>query len=111
MKKILVLVLISSTLVSCSKSDTANSSCKFLLNVGVNLSINLSLPQYNQLQFAGNSVYVANAGNGGIIVASTGVDFFAWDASDPNHAQSPCSRLVNSGLDATAAAPMKIPIV
>jgi nitrite reductase/ring-hydroxylating ferredoxin subunit len=87
-------------LFSCSR-DNDNENCRFLLNVGVNEVLNLSLPQYNQLQFAGNSVYVPNAGNAGIIVASTGVDFFAWDAGDPNHAQSACSVLENSGLEAT----------
>ena len=84
----------------CSSSEE-NENCKFLLNIGVNVSINLSLPEYSQLQFAGNSVYISNQGNGGIIVASTGADFLAWDAADPNHTQSSCSVLNNSGLNAT----------
>lgn len=87
-------------LTSCSKNQE-HESCKFLLNIGVNLTVNLNLPQYSQLQFAGNSVYIANVGNGGVIIASTGVDFYAWDAADPNHTQSDCSTLVNSGLNAT----------
>ncbi|GAA3595715.1 hypothetical protein Q4Q39_07645 [Flavivirga amylovorans] len=86
---------------SCSKNSVDNENCKFLLDLGVNVNINLSLPQYSQLPFAGNSVYIENAGNGGIIVASTGADFFAWDASDPNHVPSACSSLVPSGLNAT----------
>ena len=86
---------------SCSKNSISNKNCKFLLDIGVNVNINLSLPQYSQLPFAGNSVYIANAGNAGIIVASTGADFYAWDASDPNHVPSTCSALVPSGLNAT----------
>ncbi|MDO5978480.1 hypothetical protein [Flavivirga spongiicola] len=86
---------------SCSKNSVDNKNCKFLLDLGVNLNINLSLPQYSQLPFAGNSVYIENIGNAGIIVASTGADFFAWDASDPNHTPSACSALVPSGLNAT----------
>lgn len=83
-------------------SDTReNENCKFLLNIGFSTSINLSLPQYSQLQFAGNSIYIENFGNKGIIIASTGVDFFAWDAADPNLPQSTCTRLVNSGLVAS----------
>jgi nitrite reductase/ring-hydroxylating ferredoxin subunit len=87
-------------LVGCS-GNTENENCKFLLDISFNVPVNLSLPQYSQLQFAGNSVYVPNAGNGGIIIASTGADFLAWDARDPNHIQTECSILVNSGLNAT----------
>ena len=87
-------------LIGCS-GITENENCKFLLDITFNIPINLSLPQYDQLQFAGNSIYIENGGNRGIIVASTGVDFFAWDAADPNHLQSECSKLINSGLEAT----------
>lgn len=87
-------------LTACSNT-VENEHCKYLLNLKFNTSINLSLPQYSQLQFAGNSIYIENFGNKGIIVASTGVDFLAWDAADPNHAQTDCSKLVNSGLNAT----------
>ena len=86
---------------SCSKNSVNNPNCRFLLDLGINEVVNLNLPQFNQLQFAGNSVFIPNAGNAGIIIASTGADFFAWDAADPNHAQSPCSVLENSGLTAT----------
>ena len=99
--KPLFLVLSFLLLSTCSKNSINNENCKYLLNVKVNLTINLSLPQYSQLQFAGNSVYITNEGNKGIIVAYTGADFFAWDAADPNHAQSSCSVLENSGLEAT----------
>lgn len=88
-------------LTQCSSNRDENENCKFLLDIGVNVSINLNLPQYGQLQFAGNSVYVPNQGNGGVIVAYTGADYFAWDAADPNHVQSSCSILENSGLNAT----------
>jgi nitrite reductase/ring-hydroxylating ferredoxin subunit len=101
MKSAIVAIILFITLVSCSKNSNENENCKFLLDIGVNEVVNLNLPQYSQLQFAGNSVYIANAGNGGILIASTGADFFAWDAADPNHAQSSCSVLVNSGLNAT----------
>lgn len=88
-------------LVSCSSNSVDNQNCRFLLDIGVNLNIDLSLPQYSQLTFAGNSVYIANAGNAGVIVASTGADFYAWDASDPNHTPNSCSALVPNGLFGT----------
>ena len=98
--RVLISLLGLFIVLSCS-SPEENENCKFLLNIGVNVSINLSLPEYSQLQFSGNSVYVSNAGNAGIIVVSIGNDFFAWDAADPNHELSSCSILSNSGLNAT----------
>lgn len=88
-------------LFSCSSNREEDENCKFLLDVPVNEVINLSFPQYSQLQFAGNSVRVPNIGNGGVIVAFTGGDYFAWDASDPNHVQASCSILEPTGLNAT----------
>ncbi len=93
-------LLFTITLLSCSNTSV-DENCRFLLDVNVNASINLNLPEYSPLQFAGNSVYIPNYGNKGIIVASTGVSFYAWDAADPNHAPSDCSVLENNGLEAT----------
>lgn len=87
---------------ACSGGNEVDQNCRFLLDINVQESINLSLPQYSQLQFAGNSVYIPNVGNGGIIIASTGFEFYAWDASDPNRVPSNCSVLVPSGLTATS---------
>lgn len=86
---------------SCSKNSVDNKNCRFLLDIGVNVTVNLNLPQYSQLQFAGNSIYIANAGNGGVIIASTGADFYAWDASDPNEIPSTNTILKVSGLEAS----------
>lgn len=63
----------------------------------------MSLPQYSQLQFISNSVYVANAGNAGIIVTNTGSGYLAWDAGDPNQVPSSCSTLTISGLNAISS--------
>ena len=88
-------------LFTCSSKNDQNSNCNFLLNVGVNLSLNLNLPQFNSLQITGNSVYIANVGNNGVIVANAGSAFFAWDATDPNHSVRACSTLSPSGLNAS----------
>lgn len=88
---------------ACSGNTTENENCNFLLNINVNEVVNLSLPQYSQLQFAGNSVYIDNAGNGGVIIASTGADYYAWDAADPNRIPVDCSILTPSGLEATSS--------
>jgi len=94
----LLLVLFT---MSCSKSNVNNRNCRFLLNIGVNTSINLNVLPYSSLQFVSNSVYVPNAGNGGIIVTNSGTGFLAWDASDPNHSPNTCSKLEINGLEGT----------
>ncbi|CAH8284582.1 hypothetical protein EV196_101257 [Mariniflexile fucanivorans] len=89
-------------LVACS-GNTENENCKFLLDINVNTSINLSLPQYSQLQFDTQSIYIPNFGNGGIIVTNAVTNYLAWDASDPNHAPSSGCHLEISGLEATCS--------
>ncbi len=90
MKKPCFIALICLILASCSKNDT-NKNCNFLVNAGVDFTVNLSLPEFNSLQFINNSVYIANQGNGGVIVTKTGLGLLAWDAADPNHIFSDCS--------------------
>ncbi|MEZ4801216.1 MAG: hypothetical protein R2797_00480 [Gelidibacter sp.] len=88
-------------LVSCSKSDR-DSNCKYLANVSVNRAVNLNLPEYSQLQFTSNSVFIANEGIYGIIVINVGNNSFrAWEATDPNHTPtSSCSQLTIEGVNA-----------
>jgi len=99
--KPLFLALSFVLLTTCSQNSVNNENCKYLLNVDVNVAVNLSLPQYSQLQFVSNSVYISNAGNAGIIVTNAGSGYFAWDASDPNHTPSSSCHLEISGLEAT----------
>ncbi|RIA08438.1 hypothetical protein OE09_0250 [Flavobacteriaceae bacterium MAR_2010_72] len=98
MKQVLALLSLL-VLVACSNNDTINN-CNYLLNLGVNATVNLNLPQYSQLQFTGSSVYIANQGNGGIIVINAGSSLRAWDASDPNHPPSTCSVMQIVGANA-----------
>ena len=89
---------------SCNGNSVDDKNCRFLLDIGVNRPIDLDLFPFTELLFPGNSVYVANEGNGGIIISTTtGKDFYAWDAADPNHQQSSCSVLVPDGLFATCS--------
>ncbi|MCK0107980.1 hypothetical protein MWU58_01615 [Flavobacteriaceae bacterium S0825] len=101
MKKPIYCFLFTLLLVSCSKSNINDRNCRFLLNIGVNTTINMSVFPYSSLEFVSNSVYVPNAGNGGIIVTNSGTGFLAWDASDPNHSPNTCSRLEINGLEGT----------
>ncbi|WP_299127884.1 hypothetical protein [uncultured Winogradskyella sp.] len=98
MKKLLLIVSI--LCLSCKADDVINSNCNFLFDAGVNLNVNTNLPQFNQLQFNGNGVYVSNQGNSGIwlwrLSSST---LLAWDASDPSQPPSTCSTLTFSTGD------------
>lgn len=96
------LVLTLLFLTACSKNDD-NNNCNYLLNIGVNVDINLNLPQYSQLQFVSNSVFISNqtaGGNGGVIVTNVGSGLRAWDAADPNHTPSTCSIMQIDGANA-----------
>ncbi|MBJ7880064.1 Rieske (2Fe-2S) protein [Gelidibacter salicanalis] len=93
-------LFISLILLTACSSNTSNDNCKFLVNAQVNASVNMNLPQYSQLQFTSNSVYLANQGNKGVIVTNVGGNFRAWDAADPNHEQSTCSLLTITGANA-----------
>tara|TARA_R110002050_G_scaffold30963_6_gene79295 strand:+ start:2276 stop:2704 length:429 start_codon:yes stop_codon:yes gene_type:complete len=86
---------------ACSGPGNENENCKFLLNLNVKVRVYLNLPQYSQLQFDTESVYIPNVGNNGIIVTNAVTSFLAWDASDPNHSPNSCSALEISGLEAT----------
>ena len=100
MKTTLIKALICLLIVSCSKTDV-NNNCGYLVNAGVDFTINLNLPQFSNLLNIGNSVYIANQGNGGVFVTQSGIGLFAWDAADPNHTFSNCSIMsVVGGLNA-----------
>ena len=100
MKK-LTLILSFLLLTTCGSDDTVNR-CNFLLNVGVNTSLNLNLPEFSELMFTSTVRYIPNQGNAGIYVINVGNNMFrAFDAADPNHAPEPCSLLQLNGVDVT----------
>jgi hypothetical protein len=85
---------------NCSNNNSYDRNCNFLLNVGIQVSLNLNLAQYNQLTFANNPVYVPDVGNGGLFVNNTGVGYVAFDAADPNAPLGACSILLIDGIEA-----------
>ncbi len=89
-------------IISCVK-NIDDSRCNFLLDLDIYYEVNLNLPQYNELNFISNSVYIPNVGNGGVIIVNSGTGYLAWDAADPNHTNLPCSVLTISGLEATSS--------
>ncbi|WP_228853655.1 Rieske (2Fe-2S) protein [Aegicerativicinus sediminis] len=101
MARYLFSVFVLFMFISCSSDDNRNE-CRYLLNVGVNYTINMNLPEYSQLQFTSNSVYVPNQGNLGFYVINVGSGYRAFDAADPNHTiNGSCSFLQREGVEVT----------
>lgn len=100
MKKPLYVFCLFFLLMACSKDNNLRNPN--LLDINFQFTVDMSLPQYSQLQFASNPVFIngPNYGNGGVIVVNTGSGSFrAFDASDPNHPATGCSVLIINGIE------------
>ncbi|MEE4247482.1 MAG: hypothetical protein V2I33_18900 [Kangiellaceae bacterium] len=96
MKKLLI--LLTFIVLSCEGDDNINPNCNFLFDAGVNLTVNTNLPQFSQLQFPSNGVYVPNQGNSGIwLWRFNSATLLAWDAADPSRPPVACSTLMDIG--------------
>ena len=100
--KYLITLIISFSLLNCSNMNNYDRNCNFLLNIGIQASLNLNLAQYNGLNFSNQPVYVPNEGNAGLIVNNTGTGYVAFDAADPNIPFGECSTLVIEGIEAVS---------
>jgi nitrite reductase/ring-hydroxylating ferredoxin subunit len=98
MKKNIVLLLILLFMTSCD-TGTFNNRNPYLPNYPVNEQINLSLPQYSNLQFVSNHV-VISAGVRGIVIFNTGSGYVAFDMACPNQDLAACSTMTISGVNA-----------
>jgi nitrite reductase/ring-hydroxylating ferredoxin subunit len=99
-------ILICFLLLSCNNDDNVNRNNPFLIDPLVNLQLDLSLPQYNPLNFPGNSVIINAQGIKGIVVYNIdNSQYVALDLTDPNHAPNDCSRMTIEGIEATCPCP------
>ncbi len=96
-----ILLLILPFFMGCDKENFSNNN-PYLPNYSFSLTINMALPQYSNLQFPSNAVYINNgsAGVRGIFVFNTGSGYVAFDAACPNQALSSCSTMTLSGINA-----------
>lgn len=102
MKPVILCVVLAVLFLSCS-GDHHQEDNPNLLDVDVNFDVDFSLPQFSDLKFPSNSVYVGEYGNAGIIIFNKGVDnYVAYDAADPNHQLEDCSVLEVNGLEAVS---------
>lgn len=84
-------------LFSCENEDIERNP--FIYEVSFSHSINLNLPEYDNLNFAGGSKFVPYGGINGLLIFNiNGTDIFAWEASCSNHKLEVCSKLSIEGL-------------
>ncbi len=101
MKNIFLFLLISITILSCSKNDDKQDRNPYLTDPAVSLNLNLNLPEYNPLRFPGNYI-ITNQGIKGIVVYCASENlYFAFDLTDPNHVPSNCSKMEVDGVIAS----------
>ncbi len=101
-KKITLSLLLVVSFYSCTPDDNARTNNPYLTNISFTLDLNLNLPEYNALNFPGNSFVTYNYGINGVVVYNiNNSQFTAFELSDPNHALSACSTLSVSGIIAT----------
>lgn len=100
MKKILILLVFFPFLFGCD-AGTINYRNPNIPNYTVNLQLNLSLPQYSNLQFPSNHIVDYSQGARGIVVFNAGNSFLAFDLACPNISYSDCpTPMTISGIEA-----------
>lgn len=100
MKKIFILLTVFPFLFGCD-GGRVNYNNPNIPNYPVNLSINLSLPQYSNLQFPSNHVVDYSQGARGIVIFNTGSGYNAFDLACPNQSYSTCtSAMTINGIEA-----------
>ena len=87
---------------SCKKVDIDRNP--YLSYVNFNFSLNLNLPAYDNLRYAGGGLEIIQGGINGLLVFNlNGNDFLAWEATCPNHPIRDCSDLSITGVLAECA--------
>lgn len=101
-KNIILSLAFVAFLFSCTADDNERINNPYLTNISFILDLNLNLPEYNALNFPGNSYVTYNYGINGVVIYNVNnSQFTAFELSDPNHALSGCSTLSVSGIIAT----------
>ena len=71
----------------------------YLNSVSFNIYLNLNLPSYDHLRYAGGGVSLRQGGINGLLVFNlNGNDYLAWEATCPNHPVRECSVLTITGV-------------
>lgn len=106
MKRFFCLVVLFLATLSCDKDKDSNNGNPYLPNYSFEVTLNMSFPQYANLAYPSNAVYVNSAGAGirGLIVFNGGSgNYLAYDAACPNQSLSDCSTMTINGINAKCA--------
>lgn len=103
MKRILLVFPLILFLFGCSSDDDLRQN-PYLPHLNFSVNFDLSLPEYNQLNFPGNKYITRNYGINGIVVFNLNNDqYLAYELTDPNHVPQTCSILTVNGTEATCS--------
>lgn len=103
MKRIFSELFIVLFCLSCEKDTNQTNTNPYLPNYSFDITLNMSFPQYANLQYPSNAVYVNAAGVGvrGVIVFNAGSgNYVAFDAACPNQPLADCSTMTINGINA-----------
>ncbi len=102
MKKTLFLLLFSAFFSACSGDDDNIRNNPNIIDLNFRMQLNLDFPEYNDLQFPGNSFVTYNEGIRGVVVYNiNNSQYTAFELSDPNHPPNNCSAMTVEGVTAT----------
>lgn len=84
-------------LLGCSKSNVVRNPN--LPDIRFEYEINLNLPEFDALRYAGGSKRIDAVGFNGVLLFNlNGTDFLAWEATCSNHPPENCSKLSIQGV-------------
>lgn len=103
MRSFFLLSLLVLSLSGCSSDDNLRQN-PFLSDQSFTIDLDLSLPEYNQLNFPGNKFVTRNYGINGIVIFNlNNQQYLAFELTDPNHVPQACSLLMVNGTEATCS--------
>jgi len=94
MKSIIYLLSISLLITACNNKDD------YIKDVYVNIHIDLSLPEYSNLQVSGSSIFIKGGVDGIVIYHGVGNDYEIYDRNCSYEPSLACSYIdsVNAGI-------------
>lgn len=100
MRKISFLFPVFFLLFSCSPDDVHRETNPYLVDLNFSFQLDLNLPQYNKLNYPGNSFITYNHGINGIVIYNlNNSQYLAFELTDPNHPVADCSLLEVNGTE------------
>lgn len=86
-----ITIMIFLLFICCGKENLVRNP--YLRELTFSVPIDLNLPQFNNLRYAGGSALLPEYGHKGILVFNlNGSTYLAWEASCPHHQPNACSR-------------------